>query len=337
MNWRGGIVLPGDYGEQHEALPIVGGGSTRQTLYYQQTWKRGEELKERQPTGAVWLTTQIYNTNDSVNWPPKAKSVIELQQGNSASRRAGKSVWGQRIQVDVHVHWATYEDTAVGAYPQGRPTVEKVFAALVRVKKSDGTGDPFAGVPKGWPRHGDVFGQGNTEMPMSKKNADIEILAWKLIEPEEKQYRDYIYPDTYTTAVAVPPPDDRTYPYQLNHYRRWEGHSVWTRFDISLKGSKFKYRAETDNNPIGNDIQLAIWKIHGGADVALANGAVFAEWVFSYSQEPPKRLWTPQAAGRRRGREDADDYEWEGKRAREEDMMEVLADALEEAEPPLKK
>lgn len=327
MNWRGGVVVPGDYGEAEEKLPIIGGGSTRQTKYYQQTWKRGEELKEFRSFFNL-NDAEIYNINDTSGaaWPPQDRKLLNVAQGTADYQRSGKEIWGLRLQVKVSVTWAEWSDnTVVGL--NTRPTKQKLLVALIRFKHSDAVGSG----PK-WPAAGELFDQNwQSNMPVSYKNPKAEILAWGNLTPD-----DYFYSEATTNieVEGIPTADWR-------QTRKWAQHTTYLDFDISLRGSKFKYPTATAAPPVQNDINLAVWIAEQG-DIKMlgfASGdAVNGRYVFSWSQKPPKRLWNADSGVFQRAQRGRDWYDQDRpdmrKKAREilweEGAIPELIEALEE-------
>jgi hypothetical protein len=320
MNWRGGIVIPGDYGEASEKLPIIGGGSTRQTKYYQQTWKRGEELKEILGHAGYWSKIQIFDMTDTANWPGNPGSCLKLAQGTDEDTRSGRDVWGLRLQVKCTATWQAYDsETATGINPQ--PTRTKLFVFVTRLKQSSDT------IDKVWPEANELIDQAiGTEMPISMKNPRGEILAWGIMQADPEYYAE-----AHTALFLDGEPTG-----EFHQRRIWNTHSTELDFDISLKGSKFHYESLAAGPPVENDISVNVVRVNVGDITELTSGTCFsAKRCFSWSQAPPKRLW--QAQGTKRGRDPFDRPDLDlpekmvviGMGAEDEGGMPELAEAAE--------
>lgn len=286
-------MIPKDYGADSEKNPIIGGGSTHLTKYYQQTWKRGEELKEVKGTVGRWSGVQIFSLTDTVNWPGNVNSCLKLGQGTDSDERAGKDVWGLRLQLKCE---ATWQETtlAVSGAIQEQWTTEKILILVAKVKK------PAQTTEDAWPPANGLIDQTwDVEMPMSKKAVNVEILAWGIMQPDKAHYNEHVVPETTTSTITTVEPTLGTTTgggtYRTD--RVWAEHKTYLDFDIDLKGSLFRYGSAVDTYPRRNDIQLLPVKINAGAAVALKStgDCLDVQRVYSWSQEPPKRLWTTDA------------------------------------------
>jgi hypothetical protein len=278
MEWRDGYVIPGDYASANEKYPIVGGGSTKLTKYYQQTAKRGDELKETHVQSLNLGTADIWDMTDTGNWPGNWATCMAVTQGPEYYQRTSVNTWGLRLQIKVRANWAN--KTASGGTTIFPPMQsKKIFVHVVRLTLPSAGGQKF-------PDANQLIDQTYmTPLPISKKSPKAEILAWAILEGDRSYYKEVVDPVTL----------DGTPTGAYITEQRWGAHTTEVDFDIDLKGSLFKWRKGNFSNTVNQDIVIhAVWadSTAGNLDILAAGGLTADSW-FSWSETPPNRLWAP--------------------------------------------
>ena len=260
--------------------------------------------------------SQIFDLTDTTNWPPHYYRPLAVIQGTAPQQRGGKAVWGLRLQVKVSASWPEYTKmVGSGIKLLPRYKARKLMVFVYRAKRGGESHDGSATGGKGgkdWPPANSLFKQNvMTEMPLSAKTPKGEVIAWDILEADEKYYRSILVPQLITVGVAEPAGATLTDMNTLiGSYEQWDAHTTETWFDIDLRGSKIEYNVGGVNTT-NMDLQVAaVWVTDGDIEIKPTDGLRF-DSVFTWQQAPPKRLWSTRnyvdvtrERNPRRGRDD---------------------------------
>lgn len=276
MKWRGGKI-EAPLGEVDDSLKILGGGSTTRTKYVQHS-RMGEEFVKEQIHSSSHLA--IPNWGFAIT-PTKELFRLGVDKGvYGYSALEGNMIYPLRMQLKISVKWQNYVYSTAGQV--AKQEYRTLTAAIVRCREPDMDITKFM-----------HLSSGDSRMPLSKnaaKGSWGEVLTWGVIKPDPWFYKaDRLFTEITEEGVGI-----------VENWTEvsWGVHRTCIDFDINMEGSQ-KFSADAVGGLKHADkgrLFLYIWENTWAGPVAPNPNydQIAVQAIYHFSEEPPKRLWTPQ-------------------------------------------
>lgn len=277
MKWRRADIRPGNFGEESAIEPLVGGGSTHVTRYYQRSLASGDYRKTQLNSNFLFPATGL-------EYPQVGNAGIMHLSGVrgklSGGQRDGNQIHPERLQVAIKTTWPAYLNPgSAGPVPTKSPWTTDVTYMILR----------WAG--GGTPDQVDIanmFEPAEGKYPMSNISERGELIAWQCVKYDRSVIESYNWQPEFAAEE-----------WTIVSTHQAPMHVQWCHFDIELSGH-WKFKSATNDQPVRNSLWLIYWT--SNSTVPTTNAQIFpipgvdpdAATCFSmitYSEEPAKRLW----------------------------------------------